>query len=256
MTWQGLLANDTLLAVAKTDHQFPEKPLKGKHCCPNHEQELTMSDLILRNSILDELEFVPEIDAAEIGVTVHQGIVTLTGNVKNYAQKIAAERAVKAVKGVRAVAEEIQVKLVPGAGHDDETIASRVLELVTWNVEIPEGDIQVMVQHGWVSLEGKVDWQYQRDAVEHAVSKLAGVVGIHNKISLKPHLKVLDIQRRIEEAFQRNGELCAQDIRVKVDGDVVKLQGKVHLWHERAVAERAAWSVPGVRQVEDQLLIA
>lgn len=220
------------------------------------EEDKIMSDITLRNTILDELDFQPNIDAAHIGVSVENGIVTLSGHVKSYAQKISAERAVKAIKGVRAVAEEIQVRLDKGAGTDDDTIANRAVNIISWRSDTPAGDIKVVVQKGWVTLEGQVDWQYQKEVAESAVRKLSGVVGVDNRITLRPRVEVVDIQRSIEEALKRNAEVDAKAIRIKVDGSVVKLEGRVHFWREREIAERAAWSVPGVSKVEDQLLIA
>lgn len=215
-----------------------------------------MSDLSLRKTILEELEFKPEIDSASIGVAVDNGVVTLSGHVSSYAQKVSAERAVKGINGVRAVAEEIQVRLEKGAGTADDTIATRALNIISWSADIPDGGIQVIVQNGWITLEGEVDWQYQKETVERAVRKLSGVVGVDNRLTLVPRVDVVDIQHRIEEALKRNAEVDASDIHVKVDGDVVRLEGKVHLWRERRIAERAAWSVPGVREVDDHLLLA
>lgn len=215
-----------------------------------------MSDLSLRKTILEELEFQPDINAANIGVAVDNGVVTLSGHVSNYAQKINVERAVKSLKGVRAVAEEIQVRLDKGAGTADDTVANRALKIINWSCDVPEGDIKVIVQNGWVSLEGEVDWQYQKETVERAVFKLSGVVGVHNRLTLRPRVNAGNIQRRIEEALKRSAEVDAQGIHVKVEGDVVRLEGKVHLWRQRRIAERAAWSVPGVREVNDHLLLA
>ena len=215
-----------------------------------------MNDLSLRKSILEELEFLPDIDAANIGVAVDKGVVTLTGHVTNYAQKVRVERAVKAVKGVRALAEEIQVRLNKGAGTADDTIANRALNIIDWSADSPQGAAKVIVENGWVSLEGQVDWQYQKETVERAVRKLSGVVGVDNRLTLRPQVDVLDIQQRIEEALKRNAEVDAKGIHIKVEGSVVKLEGRVHLWRERKIAERAAWSVPGVNKVEDHLLLA
>ncbi|ULN84121.1 BON domain-containing protein [Pseudomonas sp. Y5-11] len=215
-----------------------------------------MSDLNLRKNILEELEFQPEIDAANIGVTVEDGVVTLSGHVKSYAQKVSAERAVKRMKGVRAVAEELQVRLDRNAGTADDTIAARALKIIHWSCDIPEGDVKVIVQSGRITLEGEVDWQYQKETVERSVRKLSGVTGVSNCITLRPRLDVFDIQQRIEAALKRNAEVDAQDIHVKVEGDVVRLEGRAHLWRERQIAERAAWSVPGVGRVEDHLLLA
>ena len=215
-----------------------------------------MNDLSLRNTILDELDFQPDIDAAHIGVSVDNGVVTLSGYVKSYAQKISAERAVKTVKGVRAVAEELQVRLNKDAGTEDDAIAKRALNIISWRSDTPEGDIKVIVQKGWVILEGQVDWQYQKETAESAVRKLSGVVGIDNRLTLRTRVKVTDIQQSIEEALKRNAEVDAKGIQIKVVGGVVKLEGKVDFWRERQIAERAAWSVPGVSKVEDYLLIA
>ncbi|KAB0486954.1 Osmotically-inducible protein OsmY, contains BON domain [Pseudomonas reinekei] len=215
-----------------------------------------MNDLSLRKTILEELEFQPDIDAANIGVAVDNGVVTLSGHVNNYAQKVSAERAVKAVKGVRALAEEIQVRLDKGAGTADDTIANRALNIIDWSSDLPVGAVKVIVENGWVSLEGQVDWQYQKEIVERAVRKLSGVVGVDNRLTLRPRVDVGDIQKRIEEALKRNAEVDAKGIHIKVEGNVVKLEGKVHLWRERQIVERAAWSVPGVNKVEDHLLIA
>ncbi|MEF9674144.1 BON domain-containing protein [Pseudomonas sp. MWU13-2100] len=215
-----------------------------------------MSDLSLRNTILEALEFQPEIDAANIGVAVENGVVTLSGHVKSYAQKVSAEQAVKSVKGVRALAEEIQVRLAKGAGMDDDTIATRALHIISWSSDIADDAVKVIVQKGWITLEGEVDWQYQKETAERAVRKLSGVLGVNNQITLRARVDVVDIQQRIEDALKRNAEIDAKGIHVKVDGDVVKLEGKVNLWRERQLAARAAWSVPGVRKVQDHLLIA
>lgn len=215
-----------------------------------------MSDLSLRKIIMEELEFKPDIDAASIGVAVDNGVVSLSGHVNSYAQKVSAERAVKGIKGVRAVADEIQVRLEKGAGTADDIIATRALNIIKWSADVPDGDIKVIVRNGWITLEGEVDWQYQKEAAERAVHKLSGVIGVENRLSLVPRVDVVDIQHRIEEALKRNAEVGAKEIHVRVDGDVVRLEGRVHLWRERRIAERAAWSVPGVREVEDHLLLA
>ncbi|MDT8909226.1 ornithine aminotransferase [Pseudomonas sp. AF76] len=215
-----------------------------------------MSDLSLRQHILEELEFHPDINAANIGATVDNGVVTLSGHVSSYAEKINAERAVKSIRGVRALAQEIQVRPDKNAGTTDDAIAARALSIIAWSSDVPEQDINITVQNGWVTLEGQVDWQYQKEAVERAVHKLSGVVAIDNRLALRARVNVEDVRQRIEQALKRNAEVDAQRIQVKVEGDTVKLQGRVHLWRERKIAERAAWSVPGVRQVEDHLLLA
>jgi len=215
-----------------------------------------MSDLDLRKAILEELEFQPDINAANIGVSVDNGVVTLSGHVNTLAQKVSAERAVKSIKGVRALAEELEVRLNNNGGTGDDTIAQRALRIILWSSDVAEGDVKVTVQHGRVTLEGEVDWQYQKETVESSVRKLSGVTAVNNRLILRPRLDVFDIQERIEAALKRNAELHAHKIRVKVEGDVVTLEGRVHLWRERQIAERAAWSVPGVSKVEDHLMLA
>ncbi|GAB5336827.1 BON domain-containing protein [Pseudomonas fluorescens] len=215
-----------------------------------------MSDLSLRKSVMEELEFHPQINAASIGVSVENGIVTLSGHVSSYPQKVNAERAAKGVKGVRAIAQEIQVRLDKHAGTADDTLAERVLNIIDWSSDAPQNDIKVTVQKGWIPLDGDVDWQYQKETLERAVHELSGVVGVNNRLALRPNAEVTDIRQRIEEALKRNAEIDDKNVFVRVDGDVVRLEGKVHVWRERKLAERAAWSVPGVMRVEDHLLIA
>ncbi|MHB0779774.1 BON domain-containing protein [Pseudomonas putida] len=215
-----------------------------------------MNDLDLRDLVLEELEFKPDINAASIGVTVQNGVVTLSGHVNSYAQKVSAERTVKAMKGVRGLAEEIEVRPNKLEGTADDTIASRALNIIAWSSDANVEGIQVTVQKGTVTLEGQLDWQYQKEVIEQAVLRLSGVVGVHNRITLKARADVVDIKRHIEDALKRSAEIEAEGIRVTVDGGVVKLEGKVHLLREREVVERAAWSVPGVSKVEDYLLIA
>ncbi|MEA3168070.1 BON domain-containing protein [Pseudomonas fluorescens] len=215
-----------------------------------------MSDLSLRKSVMEELEFHPQINAASIGVSVENGIVTLSGHVSSYPQKVNAERAAKGVKGVRAIAQEIQVRLDKHAGTADDTLAERVLNIIDWSSDAPQNDIKVTVQKGWITLDGDVDWQYQKETLERAVHELSGVVGVNNRLALRPNAEVTDIRQRIEEALKRNAEIDDKNVFVRVDGDVVRLEGKVHVWRERKLAERAAWSVPGVMRVEDHLLIA
>lgn len=215
-----------------------------------------MNDLDLRDLVLEELEFKPDINAASIGVTVQNGVVTLSGHVNSYAQKVSAERTVKAMKGVRGLAEEIEVRLNKLEGTADDTIASRALNIIAWSSDANVEGIQVTVQKGAVTLEGQLDWQYQKEVIEQAIWRLSGVVGVHNRITLKARADVVDIKRHIEDALKRSAEIEAGGIRVTVDGGVVKLEGKVHLLREREVVERAAWSVPGVSKVEDYLLIA
>jgi osmotically-inducible protein OsmY len=215
-----------------------------------------MSDLSLRQDVMDELEFEPSINAASIGVVVENGIVTLTGHVGSYVEKVAAERAVQRVKGVHGVAQEIEVRRPEDKKSADDEIAKRAVKIIAWDSTIPEDKIQVKVQHGWITLTGEVEWYYQRVSAENAVRKLSGVIGVTNMISVRPHIDASDIRQRIEDALRRNAAIEAGAIRVAVSGGKVTLEGRVHTWHERGVAERAAWAAPGVSVVEDHLTIA
>ncbi|WP_439857090.1 BON domain-containing protein [Pseudomonas syringae] len=214
-----------------------------------------MSDLTLRRTILDELEFLPHIDAGAIGVTIDNGVVVLSGHVKTFAEKIAAERAVKSVRGVRAVAEELEVRVPSDLYIDDSVIASRCLDLIRWNAISPDLAVQVKVQQGWVTLEGDVEWQYQKEAAQKAINTLAGVAGLDNRLIVKPKVAALDIKTLIEQALARSSELDASKIRVTAEGNQVKLEGYVHRWRERKAVEHAAWAVAGVKNVDNHLLI-
>ncbi|TIO11290.1 BON domain-containing protein [Mesorhizobium sp.] len=214
-----------------------------------------MTDITLRQNILDELEFEPSIDAAHIGVAVEDGIVTLTGHVSSYWEKTTAEDVVKRIKGVKGIAEEIEVRLVGLKGTADDEIAKRAVDAITWNVSIPRDKVQVKVQDGWITLMGKLEWQYQKNAAAEAVRGLAGVVGVANQIEITPRASGADIKKRIEDALKRDAETEAQAIRVHVLNGKVTLEGKVRAWSERQAAERAAWSSPGVRTVEDRISI-
>jgi len=214
-----------------------------------------MTDITLRQNILDELEFEPSIDAAHIGVAVEDGIVTLTGHVSSYWEKTTAENVVKRVKGVKGIAEEIEVRLVGQKGTADDEIAKRAVNAITWNVSIPRDKVQVKVQDGWITLTGKLEWQYQKNAAAEAVRGLGGVVGVANQIEITPRVSVSDIKKRIEDALKRDAETEAQAIRVNVLNGKVTLEGKVRAWSERQAAERAAWSSPGVKTVEDRISI-
>lgn len=216
-----------------------------------------MSDTQLRRYIIDELEFEPSVNAAHIGVAVDNGVVTLTGHVGSYAEKIAAERAARRVKGVRAIAQEIEVRYPSDKRTADDDIAARALNILRWSAVVPAEKVQLKVQDGWLTLTGEVDWQFQRTSAESALRKLSGVAGVINNITLTSRVQPQDIKQRIENALKRSAEIEAQRIRVSVwDGGKVSLEGKVHDWQERYSAEKAAWSAPGVTSVEDNLAIA
>ncbi len=215
-----------------------------------------MHDKILRQDIIDELDFDPSIDAAHIGVAVDNGVVTLTGYVKSYAEKVEAERAVKRVRGVRAIAEEIEIRYAGEKKNADDQIAKRALDIIAWDTTIPEGKVQVRVQKGWVTLSGTVDWQYQRSSAEVAVRRLSGVTGITNAMVVQPRVQPADVKMRIESALKRSAQIDADSIRVTATGGKVMLEGKVKAWHERDLAERMAWAAPGVTAVEDRIVVS
>lgn len=215
-----------------------------------------MNDNILRQSITDELEFEPSIDAADIGVAVENGVVTLTGHVPTYAQKTAVEGVVRRVVGVKGIAQEIEVRPFGANQTADDEIVKRALNMINWNTTVPKNAVQVKVQKGWVTLTGKVEWQYQKIAAGDAVRGLAGVSGVSNNIDLKPRISVSDVKKRIEDALKRNAEVEAKSIRVDVLDGMVTLEGRVKAWRERDAAERAAWSAPGVTAVVDRITVA
>jgi osmotically-inducible protein OsmY len=214
-----------------------------------------MTDTYLRQTIVDELDFEPSVDAANIGVAVDNGVVTLTGHVASYAEKIAAERAVERVKGVRAIAENIEVRYPGHKQTADDEIAERALSIIGWNVQVPKDSVKIKVEKGRVTLEGVVDWRFQREAAESAVRQLSGVVGVSNLIEIKPNVAPREIKQKILDALKRNAELEADSIRVNVTEGNVVLEGNVRAWYERGIAEQAAWSAPGVRAVQDHLAI-
>jgi len=214
-----------------------------------------MDDLELRQLVIDELDFEPSINAANIGISVEKGVVTLTGHVASYVEKIAAERAVERVKGVKAIAQEIEVRYPDHQKRSDDEIAQRAVNIMHWSVQVPEGSIHVKVEKGWVTLGGAVEWQYQRLAAESAVRKLSGISGVSNLIEIRPRVAAADVHRKIMDSLKRNAEIEADSIRVIVDNDKVTLEGKVKAWYERGLAERAAWSAPGVKAVDDRLTL-
>ena len=215
-----------------------------------------MDDLVLRQDVLDALEFEPRIDAADIGAAVEDGVVTLTGHVRTYAEKITAQRIVEGVKGVRGIAEAIEVRPVGSHITADDEIAKRIVRMMEWNTFVPEEKVQVTVQKGWVTLKGDVEWQYERKAAEKVVRGLPGVRGVSNNIRVAPKVKAQDVQERIENALVRDAKIEAKAIKVGVSGSRVTLDGEVHNWAERQAVERAAWAAPGVTSVVDHISIS
>jgi osmotically-inducible protein OsmY len=209
------------------------------------------TDAELQYDVMNELDWEPIIKASEIGVAVKDGIVTLSGYVDSYVKKWAAERAAARVFGVRAVAEEIQVRLPGSLNRSDEDIAGAVASVLEWNVLVPYDRIKVQVQNGRVTLNGEVDWGYQKFAADEAVRYLMGVAWFDNQITVKPTVKLQDVKDKIISAFQRN-----QQITVETRGGRVILSGSVRTWGERAEAQWTAWAAPGVSEVENNIIIS
>lgn len=214
-----------------------------------------ISDLELRQDVLDELEFEPSVNAAHIGVAANRGVITLTGFVMSYAEKAAAERAARRVKGVKAIAEEIEVRLPSDTKRSDDEIAARALDILKWQVGVPADRITIKVERGIVTLTGEVDWQFQKTDTEHVVHKLTGVIDVVNQIRVSTPVRAYEIKEKIQKALQRSAEVEASGITVQTEGGKVVLSGKVRAWYERDIAERAAWSAPGVTEVQDHLTI-
>lgn len=215
-----------------------------------------MGELQVREDIIDELEFEPSVDAAHIGVAVDAGIVTLSGHVGSYAEKISAVAAVRRISGVRGIADEIQVRYPSDKKVADDEIAKRAVNILGWDARVPSRSIQVVVSRGVVTLMGEVDWYFQKNAAEQDVQKLSGVHAIINNIEIRSHAKAEDVRRKIEAALKRRAEVEARDIRISVrNNDTVVLEGNTANWEERFAIRTAAWSVPGVRAVEDHLAV-
>lgn len=214
-----------------------------------------MTDQTMKQTVLDELSWEPSINAAHIGVTARDGVVTMTGHVASYAEKHAAECAVERVSGVKAVAEELEVRYLSSTGNGDDDIAKRALQAIAWDVFIPKEKVKLKVSKGFVTLTGELDWQYQKESVESVVRRLGGVTGVMNEIKIKPSIKASDVRDKIKAALVRNAQIDADDIAITTDGGKVTITGQVDSYYERSVAERTAWSAPGVTQVEDLLTV-
>jgi osmotically-inducible protein OsmY len=211
-------------------------------------------DLLLRQNVLDELDFRPDVDAANLGVSAEKGVVTLTGHVKSYAEKSAAVEATKALAGVVAVADEIEVRSEADYSNgDDDSIAQRAVNSLAWNTTIPRGAVKVTVDHGWATLSA--EWQYQKSGAAEALRTLYGILGVTNNITLKTQPQPADVRSRIQKAFERSAQLDSDAITFVISDGAVTLEGTVDSWAARERAEDTVWSAAGVRNVVDNLAV-
>jgi osmotically-inducible protein OsmY len=209
----------------------------------------------LERDVKEELQWNPDLDATDIAVSVKDGVVTLTGFVRSYTDKFEAEAAAKRVAGVVGVANDIEVRMPGVDERPDPEIARDAVAAIKSQLPISSERIKIVVKNGWVTLEGQVEWQYQKNTAESAIRRIKGVKGVSNLISLKPRVEPHEIKKKIMDAFRRNAEVDANRIVVETNGSEVVLKGTVRSWIEREEAERVAWSAPGVTKVEDRIVV-
>jgi osmotically-inducible protein OsmY len=213
------------------------------------------TDTQLRDDVEAELSWDPAVKASDVGVIVKDGVVTLTGHLASHAEKYAVERAVQRVHGVKALAVEMTVKLPFDNQRTDADIAMAAERALEWNVLVPDGRIHPMVEKGWLTLTGEVEWDYQRSAADSAVCNLMGVTGVSNLVKVKPKVSPADVEKKIHDALSRQADREANRLSITVNGSQVTLRGTVHSWAERDAVQGAAWATPGVSVVVNDLLV-
>lgn len=216
---------------------------------------MTKTNETLQKDVQDAIKWEPLLSAAEIGVIVKDGVVTLTGSVDSYSKKLEAEDAAKNVAGVKAVVEKIEIKFGHGDKKDDNEIATEIISALKWNWQVPNDKVKVKVENGWVSLSGELSWNYQKEAAQKAINKLDGVMGVSNNINIKSESKDAIEKKLIEDALDRNWSIDNGDIDVVVSGTKVTLNGTVDSWYQKQEAGRIAWNAPGVWQVDNELVV-
>jgi osmotically-inducible protein OsmY len=209
----------------------------------------------LQNDVQNAIKWEPLLNAAEIGVTVKDGVVTLTGSVDNYSKKSQAEDAAKNVAGVKAVVEKIEINYSSWGTTSDGDIAKEIISALKWNFEVPNDKVKVKVENGWVTLDGELPWNFQREAAKNAVSNLNGVKGVSNNIKIKSDSEDAIEKSDIESALERNWSISDNDIEVKVSGSRVTLSGTVDSWYQKEEAGRIAWNAPGVEMVANDIVV-
>jgi len=215
------------------------------------------TDQQLRSDVLDQLKWEPSIHEAEIATAVKSGVVTLSGHVRTFAEKYGAVRAIERLNGVSAVVDELQVTLPSEHQRLDTELAHAAVSALRWDITVPDEKIKLTVRDGWITLEGEVMWQYQKSGAERAIRNLAGVKGITNLVAVRPRkASVFDVSEKIKDALRRTAELDAERITVEARDGTVTLKGTVHSFADRRDAERAAWSAPGVSEVDDRIAVA
>lgn len=213
------------------------------------------TDSQLKHDVQEELKWEPSVNETGIGVAVHNSIVTLSGNVHSYAEKLAAEKAAKRVEGVKGVVEDITVKLIGSDKQTDEDLVQTAVNSLAWNSMVPKDKIFVKAEDGWLTLEGEVNWNFQREAAYKTVKSLKGVRGVANLVSIKANIHPSNVKESIRKTFERNAIIDANNIKVEVEGHRITLKGHVQSWAELNQANKAAWSVPGVWSVENELVV-